>query len=404
VKIEPSTAAIQALLADKVTVALDAITDAGFTSALTWDSAVAGDPSTGNLQYDAASGLWKATATFSGLPAVPANSWGRVPKNLRDLLYGARSAVVTVANPSGGGNLCVDTEAYEVYFGDSLVIDGKKMAETTENYTDHIQALVAAGGVRREIYEKMNCSTETFTFTDDSKASQNFTMRNKAVEIMNAMNTGTMDVGYYNASATPPVYPRAGNTFYDTAASSWSVGTYWRPADIGDPWSWVFLQKAGTSAHNAINNVTPFRGECAAALEICVFQAADHAIGAAEFNTIHPAGSLGLGNWGGDFGTHCAAATDMETLVPGDYVYMKNKDDYLTWAPDGYWQGENCICMGENAAKEATFGGLGENKKTEAELRAALKAAYEADCAPHTVTDPDTQIRFTTRSRTITGN
>ena len=66
------------------------------------------------------------------------------------------------------------------------------MAETTENYTDHIQALIAAGGVRREIYEKMNCSTETFVFANDNKASQNFTMRNKAVETMNAMNTGAI--------------------------------------------------------------------------------------------------------------------------------------------------------------------------------------------------------------------
>ena len=258
--------------------------------------------------------------------------------------------------------------------------------------------------MRREIYEKMNCSTETFVFANDNKASQNFTMRNKAVETMNAMNTGAMDVGYYNAATVPPVYPRSGNTFYDPVASSWSVGTYWRPSHDWDPWSWVFLQKVRTSAHNAINNFTPFRGECAAALEICLFSAADDAVGATEFNMIHGDGSLGLADWGSDFDSHCATATDMETLVPGDYVYIKNKDDYLTWAPDGYWQGENCITMGENAAKKATFGGLGENMKTEAELRTALKSAYEADCAPHTVSDPDTEIRFTDRNRTITGN
>ena len=62
------------------------------------------------------------------------------------------------------------------------------------------------------------------------------------------------------------------------------------------------------------------------------------------------------------------------------------------------------ITMGENAAKKATFGELGENMKTEAELRTALKSAYEADCAPRTVSDPDTEIRFTDRNRTITGN
>jgi hypothetical protein len=151
VKIEPDTAENRTLLANKATVTLDAITNAGFTSSLTWNHAVAGNPSVGNLQYESASGLWEATATFSGLPAIPTGSWGRVPAGLRNLLYGVRHATVTVANPYGGGNLSVKTESYEIYFGDSLVINGQKMAETTENYTNHIQALVAPGSLYREI-------------------------------------------------------------------------------------------------------------------------------------------------------------------------------------------------------------------------------------------------------------
>jgi hypothetical protein len=251
VKIEPDTAAIRTLLTDKVTVALDALTYAGFTSALTWDSAVVSDPSKGKLQYEAASGLWKATATFSGLPAVPANSWGRVPKGLQQLLYGKRSAIVTVDNPSGSGNLYIKTESYEVYFGDSLVISGKKMAETTENFASYIQALVAGDTLRREMYEKMNCSTETFSFTGEpfidangngiydageaytdsngngthesglDKAVENFDIRKRFIDNMHGANIPAVppDMAYYNPYGPPRIHPRCGDTFYDTSSA-----------------------------------------------------------------------------------------------------------------------------------------------------------------------------------------
>ena len=110
---------------------------------------------------------------------------------------------------------------------------------------------------------------------------------------------------------------------------------------------------------------------------------------------------------GSDVNLHFAVVTDTATFVPGDYVYIKNKDDYPTWAPSGFWQGENCLCMGMNAAKEATFGGLGgqeTNRKTESQLRQVMKDHYEQDCAPHTVTNPVVEIRFTSRSRILTGD
>jgi hypothetical protein len=62
VKIDPDTPEMRASLAGKVTTTLPQISNAGFTSTLTWDHSVSGDPSTGSLVYNAASSLWEATA------------------------------------------------------------------------------------------------------------------------------------------------------------------------------------------------------------------------------------------------------------------------------------------------------------------------------------------------------
>jgi hypothetical protein len=97
---------------------------------------------------------------------------------------------------------------------------------------------------------------------------------------------------------------------------------------------------------------------------------------------------------------------DKDTLVPGDYIYMKNKDDYDRHAPSppgGVYVGENCIYYGLDSSGAAKFGGLGLSDLTESDLRAALKFAYETDCAPHTVANPDTEIRFTIIGRIKTG-
>jgi len=402
VQILPDTPAMRSMLAGKVTTSLPQISNAGFTSTLSWDHSVAGDPSTGSLAYNTTSGLWEATATYTGLPGVPSNSYGRVPLGLHNLLYGNRTAIVSVQNPSGGGTLCTNATKYEVYFGDSLVIGGTNMAETTLNYTSHIAPIIGSDNLLREIFDKMNCATETFSFSDDTKAAQNFAMRYGAVLIMSAMNAGTFDVWYSDP------YPRCGNTTNNPATTSWIIGPYWRPANTSDMFCSTFYQLSGTTAHDAINNVTPYRGECAGAMEICIFTAADTALGTSQFNAIHPTGSLGLANWGSDWWMHMGTMSDTNTLVPGDYIYMKNQDDYATRATNSpaLWQGENCVYQGLNASNVGTFGGLGGGMSylTEDTMRNSLKAGYERDCPPPGVTNPDTAIRFTVRYRAKTGN
>lgn len=193
----------------------------------------------------------------------------------------------------------------------------------------------------------------------------------------------------------------------NAATYTWSIGTYWIPVAPDNIWCKYFNQKASTSAHNAINNVVPFRGECAGAAEICLFLAADNVLGSTAFDAVHSAGSLGIDGGGYDIALNLAPITDIVTFVPGDYVYMMNKIDYYDYAPNGFWRGENCIYMGLNATDDGTFSGLGgqeTNRKTETELRNILKNHYEQDCAPHTVTNPVDEIKFTDYYRAITGD
>ncbi|MBI4651097.1 hypothetical protein HY745_07420, partial [Candidatus Desantisbacteria bacterium] len=452
VKIKPDNAAIQTLFKDKVTVKLDTISNAGFTSNLTWEDAVEGDPSTGNLKYDESLGLWEATAKFNGLPAVPAGSWGRVPKGLRNLLYGKRSAVVTVLNPTGSGNIYVKNESYEVYFGDSLVIGGIKMAETTENFIDHIKTLLMLNTLSTEIYEKMNCSTETFDFADDNKAIDNFLMRLNVISNMKKMDADPkqLDVGYigdgYDIGGITYKFARAGDTYYYGTGPDYHEGNEWEHNNDYPNYVGIFKKKTGVTSYLAISKIYPFRGECAGAAEICLFQSAIDVYGSDRFNAVHPA-DFGVGTflynnvkkhrsiiW--DKSDRNINGGDSTTLVPGDYIYMKNKDDY-TENSSGMWAGENCFYYGLDISGKAKFGGLGKGLSdiTEEEMRDILEFEYEGeplndldhdgiydpqdgetytiiinngewdkgDCYDRTVDNPETEIRFTKIGRIKTG-
>ena len=167
VRITPNTAEVRSWFDGNLTAELETVTNGTFTSVLTWDHATAGDPSVGQLVYNATTEIWEAEATFTGLPAVPADSWGRVPEDLENLLPThdrSRIATITADSPQLSGDPVVREREYEMYYGKSLVIGGEPMAETSYNYTHYIEPLISdgAGGVdslRREMYDKMNCST-----------------------------------------------------------------------------------------------------------------------------------------------------------------------------------------------------------------------------------------------------
>jgi hypothetical protein len=83
---------------------------------------------------------------------------------------------------------------------------------------------------------------------------------------------------------------------------------------------------------------------------------------------------------------------DSRNLVPGDWVYMRNKPDYNTdRTPIGaatFWRGEHALYMGQYDRWEDStplwlmsggaqrFSGMGVYNRTEGGLRARLRAGY----------------------------
>lgn len=379
---------------------------------LTWDNPLGSDPTIGLLVENPSSHLWEATATYSNLPPIPTNSYGRVPEGLHELLYGAKTLTVTIANCDWLPEIERTRKVpYELYYGDSLVIASQKMADTTWNYANYISALTSnyTDNLRREIYEKMNCAAEAFHFSTFSAAEENFAMRERIVFTTDQVNSRTLDVASH---AWPNVWSRIGSTYFNTQLLSWAVGAYWKPdnTDLSNPTNRMFVTRDEASAmpYDAIMHATPFRNECLAVWEYCVLSSAANVLGQPGFDAVHtesggPFLSIGFGTYGLCMSHHVIAVSDSDSLVPGDYAYMKNKDDYAQWS-SGPWRGENCIYMGMNEEYVGLFSGLGVDRDTEADLRDRLEAHYLEDCPGHTVENPLTQIRFMEKGRHILGN
>jgi hypothetical protein len=425
---EPNPPELVGILTGNFTVRLTPVSNASFTSALSWDHATATDPSVGDLRY--VSGEWQATATFTGLPGVPVpegsdEPYGHVPAGLHDLLHGRRTAAVRAVMPDGKGgtvNWAEGSASYEVYFGDSLLIDGVPLVDTVRNHVLYIKDLAGdpEDPIRREMFEKMSCSTEQFTFASGPptdyilKVKQNYDMRTKAIALMTAAGTaGGLDLGYYQSPATPP---RIGDPYTFPGG-----GAYWVPRDPASQWKPKFDQRAGTPAWDAVWDIVPFRGECLGAIHLIYYRAAAETLLASAFNGLHSPGSLRVpddilanasidthrvpvfrsdtyddwnnnGVWDHmslfDTGSPMeqlvhdrnnnnsyderivCQGKDDRTIVPGDYCYFKNRDNYRYCHPDGSWQGENCVYAGQGGFVGLGFAG------DEAALRAEMKKQY----------------------------
>jgi hypothetical protein len=261
--------------------------------------------------------------------------------------------------------------------------------------------------LRRQIFAAMFSNrSERFAFATLQKAQENFDMRMAAISFMFNMEPS-----------------RAGGLDFDYAA-----GSVRQDADRGH-WLRVskfsFVTKKGTSAAESIDGIVHhrFRGECLGAMQLNVLHAARVALGPARFNALHPNG-LDIGSKATSANRHIrrAASVRARDMVPGDWVYMKNKDDYNTGlrpgTPVGYWQGENAMYLGRcelgpgrvpQFSVKATprFSGMGAYAKSEAELRSTLKAAYLKLMRPpfahhvHTIEDGD--VRWHNVQRLVTG-
>lgn len=176
-----------------------------------------------------------------------------------------------------------------------------------------------------------------------------------------------------------------GNGVYDFGA--WSLGAHWEPLAPAGPWVWAFKMRVTSTPFGAVNAILPLRGECAGAMHMCLLLAAADAMGAPRFNAVHGT-ALYVGYPWTSFNKHIYAGTDTETFVPGDRTYFKNKMDYSDHTLGGYWQGENMVYDGVDAADgKAKFTGLGDSSKSEDYWRDQMKDHYNNDTRAEPYTD-----------------
>jgi Protein-glutamine gamma-glutamyltransferase len=313
----------------------------------------------------------------------------------------------------------------------NLLIDGVPLQETPEEYLrairhltvapkDHkhpaflgtnIQAIRAIESpLRRQIFNAMvRNRSDRFEFATLTKAQENFTMRVAAVHFMVRMGMRVSDGGLdFN-------YHRPGQVAGEADRQHWrKLGTF------------VFETPPGVSASDAIDGIcrAKFRGECLGAIEITILQAARKAIGDDRFNALHSRG-LKVGDETSKMNTRhfrSAAKVSVADMVPGDWVYMKNQDDYnkglRRGVTPGPWQGENAIYMGRydvdanrvpvyRTDAAPRFSGMGAYNKDEAGLRQSLKEGYTKLMRPPytSTTHPisERNIRWTSVRRLVTG-
>ncbi|HUY88537.1 MAG TPA: hypothetical protein VMV10_07375 [Pirellulales bacterium] len=281
-----------------------------------------------------------------------------------------------------------------------LVVDGVQMTETDANYQSTIKYLTvppanqndpAFNGtdiaaikaledpVRREIYDAMNGSTETFSFDNRDSAVIHWDFRIGTIQAMTSMNAGAINYNYWNPSENIPVTP---------PGPLWTKGTA--------PRTFLFRSAPGSKSSDAVVQLVTgaARGECLGAINAAYLIGERNAVSADDFDQRHPAGSLNLAGLG-----IFQAASDTNTVIPGDYRYFKNKDDYLEQCrarrrTNAMWQGENVVYIGGGK-----YSGLGLDAKTEDELRDDMQRAYELDMRTTFTGNPTTQIRFTRLDR-----
>jgi hypothetical protein len=261
-----------------------------------------------------------------------------------------------------------------------LTVDPSKQTDPAFTGTDIAKIKALEDPTRKEIFDKMKASTEVFTFNVLQAAIDNFQMRIYAIQHMTDMNAGKIDWSYYPREGAPTV-----------ASNKWQLGPEKRP--------YFFQVKDGQTSYAAIADLmaTKTRGECAGAMCACIIWAAARVIkagpgGSDAFDKLQPAGTLNVGfvitatdpavGYKGSIDKHKYWSPDQnsDNVIPGDWVYFQNKDDYWTKCQkknvNGRWQGENALYVGNSK-----FSGLGANadQKNKADMIQELADNYKKD-------------------------
>lgn len=261
--------------------------------------------------------------------------------------------------------------------------------------------------LRRQIFDAMSRNrAEAFAFASLRQARENFDMRVVAIGFMFKVQNGRR--GGVDFDYAGPTVPEAADR------------AHWRHVS-----KFTFVTRSGTPASESIDGIVRdrFRGECLGAMQVNVLHAARVALGGERFNRLHPKG-LDIGPSASSVMPHIREAKSVRSgdMVPGDWVYMKNKDDYGTdlrpGAAPGYWSGENAVYLGKfefGSDRRAHFGGaatrrysgMGAYAKSEGELRSLLKLAYLKEMRPphtlHAHSISDAHVRWYRVDRLVTG-
>jgi hypothetical protein len=282
-----------------------------------------------------------------------------------------------------------------------LTIEGRfiqDIGQLTQDLTDLAGAgrkEAIRGRLAGEIIAATMAQAEPIAFPSLQHFLENIFFRLGAVASMTALTSGAYDCDYYDPAVGPQ--PRLGTTDEARVSQFWQFMTpggtdaAWTQAANTDPLAAIMPQEGHT---------LPFRGECAGAFQLTVFWGLLNGLGNERFSELASQfGTMLVGPWDANPATDFMAEKGSLLVppIPGDYMYFKNKDDYLDYAPDGFWQGLNAMYMGADMLGTRHYSGMGASWLSEQNLRASLVNAYYHDCYPHIVPCPLTEVRFTIR-------
>lgn len=279
---------------------------------------------------------------------------------------------------------------------DSLLIrDIDQLKRDLTDLAGRDEEAVIQGQLADEIIVASVAASQPIEFPTLQDFWENLKFRLGAIASMTALTSGVYDCDYYDPDQGPK--PRLGTVDDSRVSKYWQFAS---PAKTDADWQ----QAAGSDGLAAIRpsegHTLPFRGECAGAFQLTVFWGLLNGLGADRFSTLADKfGTMLVGPWTDNPATQFMAekASLQDPPIPGDYMYFKNKDDYLEWAPDGFWQGLNAMYMGQDMLGTRHYSGMGASWLSEQNLRASLVNAYYHDCYPHTVNCPLEEVRFTIR-------
>ncbi len=229
---------------------------------------------------------------------------------------------------------------------------------------------------------QMGMQDRTFEFASVIELERTLVMRDRTVANLDQ----PASCQYPDEDAQPQLDPR-----------------YWQK--LAGRFSWRV--KPGVKASAAIRSIyeegdEPWRLECFTMTAAAVYKGQLDAIGDEQFDRHHPAGLVlstdktvgGINALVREGLLEVVSVGSVDELLTGDWVYFRNDPRYREKHPDGYWQGENTLCMGHFGG-EVRFRGFGVPDANEQTIRQELADQFNMDSAYLKPEDPRQTFKTT---------